>query len=405
MSKDKKKKDVPRSPARWLLWLLYPIAKVFCKCYLGWKCVKDPKIKELKGSVVCIGTHTFAPDVALMILAMLPRRLNIVCGKDVFSWSFVKPIRRQAGLIPINQCSVDLSSIRMMKKAVDNGCSLALFPEGKITLDGRPLPNNSPSIAKLLKVLGRPVVFSHNNGGYCTRPRWFGPFKRGVVEQEIKVLFTEEEIKSLSPEEILARLRDAFQFNDTRWAREKGIRYRSKTPAKGLHYILYKCPKCGAEYEMESDDRTVFCHECGYRVELTDTYELKAVEGETIYDGIDTWYDYETDCVKQEIADPAFRVSHPVVWEECDENYNYVEVGEGELYVDKQNIGFIGKRFDGTPVEMKVDLTTINTVVQKLEEAIDLTVGGVVNRFYFREGKYSAKYNLYVQEIHATLQK
>lgn len=389
----------PHRPARWLYNILVPLAMILSNTWIKAKYIKDPAIKKRKGPFVVIGTHTCIMDVALMTIAMRPVRLNIVCGRDVFTWSKIKPIKNSAGLIPINQFEMDLGSIRMMKRAVDAGCSLALFPEGKFTLDGKPLHYLPESLAKLLKLLKADVVFCHNYGGYCARPRWYKGFKYGVVTNKSELLFTKEQLGTMSDKEIYAVLQGKFQFNDNLYQQENKLRYKCKDPALGLHYILYKCPKCGKEYTMTSDAHYLTCENCGNKVEYTEYGELVPQGDSVSFERIDLWYDYERRSVREEISRPDFCVSHPVVWEQNDATNTYREIGEGELYINDKVIGFKGTRYDnGEEAVIEVPLVKLSTIVHKNYEAVDLTIDTVVNRFYFREGKYSAKYNLIVEE-------
>lgn len=391
-----------RKPSKLLYWLLVPPAKLAAQILFGFKVVKDPEIKKINGPLIAIGTHSSAMDVGFMMVSLIPRPLNIVCGRDVMSWKPVKPIFERAGLIPISQFAVDVGSIRMMKRAVDSGLSLSIFPEGKISIDGRNLHYLAPSLAKLVKFLDVPVVMIHNNGGYCSRPRWHHGIKHGKVVQVQKLLFTKEDLKRLSNAEIYEKLKGAFSFNDHVFQEDNKIRFKSKKPALGLNYILYKCPKCGKEYTIISNNNELICEACGNIVSYSEYGKLAPVGTRSVcpYDRIDKWYDWERSEVRKELEGDDFFVSHEVVWEICNpkNNYFYEPAGDGELYIDKENMGFKGTDLRGKSVEISIPLKQLATVVQKLEEAIDLTINGVVNRFYFRDCKYSAKYNLIVEE-------
>lgn len=394
----------PRRPSAFLYWTLVPVAKFLAWAVFRIKIKKDPRVKKLKAPFVAIGTHSSPMDVSFMMTALVPIRLNIVCGRDVFTWKPVKPIAKIAGLIPISQFAMDLTSIRLMKKAVENNCCLSLFPEGKISLDGRPLHYLSQSLPKLLKFLDVPVVMCHNKGGYSSRPKWFKKYKRGRIEQTVDLLFTREELQTMTTEEVYGRLKKAFDYNDHIFQRDNHIRFKSSMPAKGLHYILYKCPKCGAEYETESTDRELICNACGNTVEYTEYGELIPKGDSKSFDRIDVWYDYQRESVREEIERPGYYMSHAVVWERADPETNvYGECGEGEVFIDGTHIGFKGHDLQGKPVEIVFPLKNLFTIVQKTKEAIDLTVDGIVNRFYFREGKYSVKYTITVEECYRKL--
>jgi len=398
--KQSDKQAIVNRPSKLLYWLMIPLAVMIAKIMYRFRVNKDHLIDKIKGPCIAIGTHSCTMDVAFMMLALVPRPLNIICGRDVFTWKPIKPILNKAGLIPISQFEVDLSSIRLMKKAVQNGCSLSLFPEGKRSIDGRNLHYISPSLAKLFKFLDVPVVMCHNNGGYSATPRWSKSRRRGKVVQDTKLLFTQEQIRAMSVDQIFARIKKEFCYNDNLYQKERHLLIRCKKPALGLHYLLYKCPKCGAEYEMESTDHELHCKRCGNTVEVNEYGEIIAKNGGIAYSRLDIWYDFEKESVREELAKPGFSISHPVKWRVNDPVTNvYHERGEGELYINETDIGFRGTDRNGMICEIAVPVKALPTVVQKVDEAIDLTVDGVINRFYFSENKYSAKYNLIVEEM------
>ena len=395
----KNEQFTPQRPAGFLYWTLVPLAKLLSKILIKARFERDPEIKKRKGPFVVLGTHTCIMDVAMMEISMCPTRLNIVCGRDVFTWGKIKPIKKAAGLIPINQFEIDLGSIRTMKRAVEAGCSLALFPEGKFTLDGKNLYYLPESLAKLLKLLDADIVFCHNYGGYCSRPRWYSGFKKGLVTNKSELLFTKEELRALPKEEVYRILKEKFTFNDNVYQRENHLRYKCKDPALGLHYILYKCPKCGTEYEMISTARHLVCEKCGNTVEYTEYGEMIPSEGSVAFDRIDLWYEYERECARKELEAEDFGLRYSVTWAEEDESNTYRDVGEGEFFIDKEKLGFVGKRYaGGEEVSIEIPLAKQPTIVHKNYEAIDLTVGTKINRFYFREVRYTAKINILVEE-------
>lgn len=393
-------KTTVNKPSKLLYWLMVPPARLIAKLMFGFKANKDKLINKIKGPVVVIGTHSCTMDIGFMMIALMPRPLNIICGRDVFTWKPIKPLLKKAGMIPISQFEVDLYSIRMMKKAVQNGCSLSLFPEGKRSIDGRNLHYISPSLAKLFKFLDVPVVMCHNNGGYCVSPRWSRAKRRGTVVQDTKLLLTTEQIRAMSVDEIYKKIKKEFSFNDNLYQKEHRKRVKCKKPALGLHYLLYKCPKCGVEYKMESTDTELICTECGNTAVVNEYGEISAKGDSVAFSRLDIWYDFEKEAVREEIAKPDFYISRRVTWKINDPATNIYSVkGEGELYINENEIGFIEMQ-GGTGIPtISIPLKGLHTVVQKVDEAIDLTVDGIINRFYFTDKKYSAKYNLIVEEF------
>ena len=214
-----------------------------------------------------------------------------------------------------------------------------------------------------------------------------------------ELLFTKEELRALPKEEVYRILKEKFTFNDNVYQRENHLRYKCKDPALGLHYILYKCPKCGTEYEMISTARHLVCEKCGNTVEYTEYGEMIPSEGSVAFDRIDLWYEYERECARKELEAEDFGLRYSVTWAEEDESNTYRDVGEGEFFIDKEKLGFVGKRYaGGEEVSIEIPLAKQPTIVHKNYEAIDLTVGTKINRFYFREVRYTAKINILVEE-------
>ncbi len=403
MTKEANTKRVKiKQPTGLVYYGLVPLGRLLLKLFFNVKRQFTPEVKALKKSdrpVVAIGTHTSAMDFMLMMTALMPKRLNVVCGRDLLAWKPIRPIAKGAGLIPISQFALDFGSVRHMKRAVQDGCSLSLFPEGKISLDGKPLHFFGKGTAKLLKLLDADVVMVHNNGGYQSRPRWFSLFKRGKIVTDVKVLFTKEELKAMTKDAVHERLLQAFKFNDNIYQQENGIRYKTRTPAKNLNYILYKCPRCGAEYEMRTTNTQIICDKCNNTVRYDEFGRFIPDENSITFDRIDTWYNYQRESVRAEISQPNFIISKQVVWEKQPTPLDPREpAGEGELYIDDKVIGFKGVDINGAPAEVSMPLNLHPAIVQKFNEGIDLTIDNCINRFYFKEAKYSSKYNLIVEE-------
>ena len=74
-------------------------------------------------------------------------------------------------------------------------------------------------------------------------------------------------------EDINSIIQDCFSFNENKYQQENKLKYKSKSPAKGLDYILYNVLNM-AEYENQTDDRHIFCNKCGNKVEYTEYGQL-----------------------------------------------------------------------------------------------------------------------------------
>ncbi len=400
MAKEKiKKEDKVKKPSFFFYLVAAYVTRPFFKMMWNHKVVRDKRVKELDGPIVAVGNHSSTIDVVMSILALLPRRYNVITGKDLFTWKEIAPFMKAFGCIPKNQCSLDLASMRTMKNAVEQGRNLLLYPEGRTSLDGTNLKYLPKTIGKFLKFLDCNVVLVHTDGAYATRPRFATGFRKGKTVTHTEVLFTREELKAAKNNEVYEKVREGIAFNDNIYQIENGLRFKTKTPAQNLDYILYKCPKCGAEYENVSDGRVITCNACGNTVEYTEYGHLVPTEGSVAYDRIDLWYDYERQSVTAEIRSPDFCLEKEVEIHIVDAELNkFVKKGEGKLYLNSEEIGYVGT-VDGEETTLVQPLQGINSIVTKNKEGVDLTFNDTIHRFLFKEKKWSSKYGLAVEQI------
>lgn len=386
-----------RKPNAFFYYLIGYTLKLISKLLFRIK-IYNKEVKNLKGPFLVVANHSSVADIAFTVSALLPKRLNIVTARDLFTWKPFKPFINKLGCIPKNQFALDIMSLKMMKAAVEQGRNVCIYPEGKTSLDGKSLHYVPESIAKFIKYLDVPVVLSYTLGSYLTRPRYFKGFRYGKVKVMESILLTREELQKMSNKEIYATLTKALQFNDNIFQQENKIRFRSKRPAMGMDYILYKCPKCGAEYQMTSTERHLICNACGNDVEYTEYGELIPSKDSKAFARIDLWYDFQRKAIDEEIKKDDFYISNAVDFY-IEKDRNYVLTGQGELYIDKENIGYKGNK-EGQPFELKTPLKSLHTITTKNQEGIDLVFAEGTYRFLFKNKKGSTKYGLIVEQMY-----
>lgn len=399
--KGKKKKNRPvRKPSFFLYVVAIFLARWFVMLY--WRIKIDKKeIRGLKGPVLALSTHASTIDIVPVLCTLWPKRYNVIAAKDLFTWKELKPFITAFGAVPATQEGMDIGMLRTLLNGVKAGRSFLLFPEGKTSLDGKQLYYMKPGIASLVRKLDCPVVMVKTLGAYATKPRYVKGFRRGRMDVKASVLFAAGEGKTMTEGEVLQRIQKAFEYNDNVWQRENHVKFKAKELASNLNYVLYKCPKCGAEYENEAEKDVLHCKRCGNTARLTPYGELVAVDDSVVYDRIDLWVDFERECIRKEIGEEGFRMEHPVVAQARDEeNHNYVDVGEGILYMTTEAIGYSGTR-DGEEWNAELPLRDMHQLVTKNQEGVDLFIDKKTYRFLFTERKYSAKYGFVVEELFA----
>ena len=112
--------------------------------------------------------------------------------------------------------------------------------------------------------------------------------------------------------------------------------------AVGLEKVLYQCPRCLTEYEMQSDGITLKCNHCGKTWEVNEHLELVAKEGKTEFPHIPDWYEWERDNVRKEIEAGKYRFETPVRIDALPNAKKFIDLGMGTLIHDMNGFRLSG---------------------------------------------------------------
>ncbi len=256
--------------------------------------------------------HSSFIDLEIVSTVLYPRRFNIVCTSDAFT-GIMNLVMRLIGCIPTKKFITDTGLVRDMVYAVKElKSSVVLYPEASYSFDGTatPLPE---SIGRCVKMLGVPVVMIRTYGAFTRQPLYNGLRKRKVnVSADIKYLLSAEQVATMSTAEIQKIIQKEFTFDNFKWQQENNICVTEKDRAEDLNRVLYKCPHCMTEGQMQGNGTKIICKHCGKRYELTEYGFLKADEGDSRFTHVPDWYRWERECVRQEIEEGTYQLKVPV---------------------------------------------------------------------------------------------
>ena len=149
------------------------------------------------------------------------------------------------------------------------------------------------------------------------------------------LLFSPEDLEKLTADEINARIVEAFQYDDFRWQLENEIKVDDPERAVGLEKVLYQCPSCKTEFQMESSGAVLSCRACKKKWEMTEYGQLKALEGETEFSHIPDWYEWERENVIKEVAAGTYSSGElPVTVESLPNAKKFIPIGKGTMVHD-----------------------------------------------------------------------
>lgn len=295
----------------------------------------------LKPPYILLCNHNAFFDFQVATSAIFPHRANYVIAIDGFigmEW-----LVRRVGGICKRKFTTDLMLIRHIKKCVNNGDVVIIYPEARYSLCGTPseLPESLGQMCKMMRV---PLVTLNCQGNHLRNPFW-NTKNRHVpyTEAHLEQLFTTEELKNASVDEINSAIKKALAYDDFAWQKKNNIKIRSSYRAEGLHRVLYQCPHCKTEYRMSSKGDTITCNHCKKQWKMSDLGELYAVNGETEFSHIPDWYEWQRDNVRAEVREGRYYFEAECHVKSLPNANKFIDIGEGKIIHDLD-----GFRLNGT---------------------------------------------------------
>lgn len=324
----------------------------------------DPK--EMKGKqVVLISDHSSWTEFWFAVSGYRFVRFSCIVGYHQMFRKFLFWLMLMMGCIPKRHFEKDLRPVRQMMRVANHGGSLAFFPEGTFSFAGTAQPVN-PGTVGLLKGLGLTVVLCKSYGAFCSRPSYKRhTVSRNYQEYHYEILFTPEELKEKTPEELSKKLTERFAYNDFAWNREYRFAYRDREPLiRDAELLLYRCPQCGAEYEMHTEGDAIVCARCGNRITMDEYYALHPATPDSVcpYTDIGEWFIDQRRYAREEVSDPAFSISYPCQMFSLHTDKTrlrpFYPCGEGTVTICRDELCYVGTRH-GEAVELHFSLRDI----------------------------------------------
>ncbi len=344
MEKTASKKNKKQVSFSWLSYSLFMLLCLVGKLLFNGRVKKTEAFKSAikNESVLILCNHASAYDFAFFSPPFVGKKLSFVVAENMLyakSKFLAYLIRKNA--ITKKQFVADISCIRSVKRSMDAGISVALCPEGQVCPSGKTgvIPE---AIGKLIKFLGYPVVVCVTEGSGLSRSKWGYTSRRGRVTTRCDALYSQDDIKNLSAEELYEGCVKALQFNEYVYQIENDITFRGARYAEGLERILYHCPKCGSDFNMTTSGNILKCEKCNNTIKYTNKGKLVPQNKDSICpERVDLWYDIERELVREEAKNEDFTLTEEVaLFVENPEISDYRFIATGTAVLSKENLTF-----------------------------------------------------------------
>ena len=368
-----------REPNKFLFRLFVCATNVYLFFKFKITC-KNTAGKLEKPSIILVNHGAFI-DFMFSLKYLIKYYPHIVMARMYLYHKTMGSLLKIGGVIPKSMFAADLESARNCLRVLRNKKVLLLMPEARLSTVGR-YEGMQEVTAKFLHKAGVNLYLFKIHGNYFAMPKWGdGARSRARVECTFSKLYTAEELSDMDFETFRSSLDRAMDYDDYEWLAERPkLKYRSKTLAKGLEGVLYKCPVCGAEGTGETQGRTLRCTVCGSEAELDDRYQFV---GKKPFADIREWYDYQYRELEQEIAaNEHYVLESKVVLKHAsvDGKTCLRPAGEGVCRLDRTGLYYEGTE-DGKEVKKHFDGNQIHRLLFGVNEDFELYIGKEI--YYF----------------------
>ncbi len=347
-----------------IVGLVYRIKKVLPK-----------EVRKLKPPYLLLCNHVGQWD-PFIIGNMLPKFTRFVASDASMRHGFNRFFMTRLGTIPKKKNMRDTKVIRDILAVIKQEDIVGIFPEAVRNWAGTTMQMDYSTV-RLIKMLNVPVVVAVLKGMNLFNPRWAKKVRKTKLEVEYKLLFTPDQYKELSDDEIYQRLTQALHHDEVEYQRKNMNKIKSDTRAEHINHALYVCPECNAIDSFTVDKNDFKCTKCNYDIHI-DEYGFfsRITEGTLHYDNIRDWYNWESKWLLDYVSAKFEAQSKEVILEDKESkiyhtttmgNPDFIGIADVKLYIDRIEIDF---KDSEECMVMKLD--ELQTISPQINERLEI---------------------------------
>lgn len=245
---------------------------------------RTDRISKKDEPYIVVANHLTEVDM-LMVAGAFSEHMYFVAGEHLLRTKAGPKMKWAQDPIFTYKGAPSIDTMREVIRTVRAGHNVMIFPEGSRSFNGETIRLDS-GIAKLVKIAGCALATYHIEGGYFVAPRWAYTTRTGPMKGHIANVYSSEEVRSMSKEELTDCINRDLYENAYETQRRNMYTYNGKRLAEGLENYLVKCSCCGAFDSMTTEDDRFRCTECGQHGIYTPEGFLKGegLKFDSVYD-------------------------------------------------------------------------------------------------------------------------
>lgn len=253
--------------------------------------IEDHMLKDAEAPYIMLVNHESFFDFYYISKLAHPRNPSYLVNEYYCTRPVLKTMAKRGGILSKKLFTRDMGTAFGLLHMIRRGYPVVIFPEGRLSPDGRsnPIAEKGGALYKKLKV---DLVLTKIDGAYYSAPKWRKKNYRCPVRVRVVRVLKREQLQQMSAEEIDAVIEKEL-YNDA--SAVSLARYPQRDKAVGLETILYRCADCGALYQTIGSGNDLFCRACGSRHRLDEHYRFT--------DGIGSIASYYACIKRRELAE------------------------------------------------------------------------------------------------------
>ena len=244
--------------------------------------IEDSLLREARTPYILLANHESFFDFYYIHQMEHPRRPTFLVNEYYCTRPILKTMAKKAGILSKKLFTPDMSSSVSILRAIRRGIPVVLFPEGRLSPDGRSNPIVEQGGA-FYKKLDADIVLVKIRGAYFSKPKWRRRRFRSPVNVTVTEVIKKETLRSMTAAELDRRIASAL-YSDA--SDNEDALYPQRNKAPGLENLLYRCIDCGGLYTTVGRGNELRCAACGSVHTLDASYRFTG-EPRTI----SAWYD------------------------------------------------------------------------------------------------------------------
>lgn len=230
----------------------------------------DGALRAVEPPYILLANHESFEDFYYISQLAHPRRPSYLVNEYYCTRPFLKTLAKGGGILSKKLFTRDMAPALGLLRTIRAGYPVVVFPEGRLSPDGRsnPIVESGAALYRRLKAT---LVLVRIDGAYYAHPKWRKKRFRSDVRLEVRRVVTPDELDAMTNAE-LDELIHRELYNDA--AGHTGGRYPQRDKALGLDTLLYRCADCGALYETRGVGNELRCRSCGRVHRLDERYRF-----------------------------------------------------------------------------------------------------------------------------------